>query len=62
MRNRILLVAALLILVALDWAALHDILKGEPNVRMEWAVVALSAAVVALLVARQVARRRGTEG
>jgi hypothetical protein len=58
MRNRILLVAILLVLLALDWAALHDILRGEPNLWMEWAVVALSAAVVALLVINRLARRR----
>jgi 4-amino-4-deoxy-L-arabinose transferase-like glycosyltransferase len=58
MRNRILLVAILLVLLALDWAALHDILRGEPNQWMEWAVVALSAAVVALLVINRLARRR----
>lgn len=26
-------------LAALNWAALHDIIKGEPNVWMEWTVV-----------------------
>jgi 4-amino-4-deoxy-L-arabinose transferase-like glycosyltransferase len=61
MRNRFLLVAVLLVLLVLDWAALHDILKGEPNVWMEWAVVALSAVVVALLAIQQLARRRGAD-
>jgi hypothetical protein len=29
----------LLILLALDWAALHDIIQGEVTVGMEWAFV-----------------------
>jgi hypothetical protein len=26
-------------LLALNWAALHDIIKGEPNTWMEWSFV-----------------------
>lgn len=28
-----------LVLLALNWAALHDIIKGEPNLWMEWRFV-----------------------
>jgi hypothetical protein len=28
-----------LVLPALNWAALHDIIKGEPNLGMEWLLV-----------------------
>lgn len=43
-------------LAALNWAALHDILRGEPNVWMEWTVVALSLALVAVTVFRNLRR------
>jgi len=33
----------LILLLALNWAALHDILKGEPDVWLEWSVVISSA-------------------
>ncbi len=40
-----------LMLAALDWAALHDILKGEPDVSNEYAIVALSVvAFIALFL------------
>jgi len=38
------------LLLALDWAALHDILSGEPDVRGEWAALALSGLVFAALL------------
>jgi hypothetical protein len=44
-----------LALLALNWAALHDILKGEPDVWMEWSIVALS---VLLLVVYSIRRIR----
>lgn len=40
-------------LCALDWAALHDIVKGEPDVTLEWAVVSASAFVFGVLVGRR---------
>jgi len=39
---------------ALNWAALHDILKGEPDVWMEWSVVALSLMLLAVYSIRKV--------
>jgi hypothetical protein len=37
------------ILVALDWAALHDIAIGEPDVKGEFAAVAFSLLVFGTL-------------
>jgi len=58
MRHKPLLLAILVLLLGLDWLALHDILMGEPDLRLEWAVVVLSGAVFALLVANLLFRRR----
>jgi hypothetical protein len=38
------------VLIALDWAALHDILKGEPNLTAEWIVVAASGLIFGLML------------
>ena len=54
--KRILIWAGWLALAALNWAALHDILKGEPNVWMEWTIVTLSLALVAVTVLRKLRR------
>jgi len=45
-------------LILLDWAALHDLLIGEPDVRMEWAVLGLSGLAYALLLWKALALRR----
>jgi len=37
-----------LVLTALNWAALHDIIKGEPDTRLEWTFFLASAALVTL--------------
>ena len=42
------------ILLALNWAALHDIIKGEPNVWMEWSVVSGSAILLVLYLLKKV--------
>lgn len=56
--RNILLALAILLLLALDWAAFHDIAKGtEPHYGMEYAVLAASLAVFAFLVARRLGRR-----
>lgn len=39
-----------LILFALDWAALHDINKGERDVWMEWLFVLLSLILLIVVV------------
>jgi hypothetical protein len=41
--RKILIAVSVLALLALNWAALHDILKGEQNVWMEWSLVIGSA-------------------
>ena len=46
-----------LVLAALNWAALHDILKGEPDVWMEWTFV---AAGFLLIIACAVRKTRKT--
>lgn len=47
----LLCVAATLLLLALDWAALHDILKAnEPNYTLEYAMLAFSLVVFAGLL------------
>jgi len=40
--KRITLVTTALVIFALDWAALHDIVKGEPNLYGEYAVLIFS--------------------
>lgn len=53
-----LLTALVVLLLALDWAALHDILKGnEPSYRMEYAILAFSLMVFGVM-ALGAARRR----
>ncbi len=47
-----------LVLLGLNWAALHDILKGEPSVVLEWAMVVASVTVVILLLVRTAVRSR----
>jgi hypothetical protein len=42
-----------LALAAINWAALHDILKGEQNVWMEWSFVSGSALLLLLFLARK---------
>jgi predicted Co/Zn/Cd cation transporter (cation efflux family) len=51
-------VGSVLLLGALNWAALHDIVKGEADVRAEWAVVLGSLAVAGVAVAWRLARHR----
>jgi hypothetical protein len=46
----LLLIAIVLVLVALDWAAVHDILKGEPNLHGEYAMVVFSVVTFAVLI------------
>ena len=44
----------ILALLALNWAALHDILHGEPDAWMEWSVVILSALLLTVYSLRKV--------
>jgi hypothetical protein len=43
-----------LALLALMWAASHDILKGEPDVRLEWTMIALGAVLAMGVLAGRV--------
>ena len=45
-------------LILLDSAALHDVLIGEPDLRIEWAVLGLSVLAYALLLWKALALRR----
>jgi len=54
--KKVLIWMGWLALAALNWAALHDILKGEPNVWMEWTVLALSLALVGVTLFRRLRR------
>lgn len=45
----VLWAAVVVLLLALDWAALHDILKGEPDTYAEYAMVLLSLATFAAM-------------
>ncbi len=54
----ILLLGLIALLLALDWAALHDILKGEPDPYMEYGMILLSVAMFGLVIFIKL-RRRG---
>jgi len=53
----ILLIGLVLFLLALDWAALDDILKGEPNVYAEYGMVALSIVVFMAMIFTRLKRK-----
>jgi hypothetical protein len=43
-------IGIVLLILALDWAALQDIVEGEPDVRAEWIFVFLSLAVFIIMI------------
>lgn len=45
----ILLLVIVVVLLALDWAALHDILKGEPNLYAEYGMIILSVIIFGIM-------------
>jgi len=51
--RKILIALFVLALLALDWAALHDILKGEANVWMEWLFVIGSVLLLVFYLIRK---------
>lgn len=56
---RVLITLSVLALLALDWAALHDIVRGlEPSYSAEYTVLAASTLVYAALLARWFRQRR----
>ncbi|MCJ7667978.1 MAG: hypothetical protein MUP04_06835 [Anaerolineae bacterium] len=46
----VLLIGMVLLLLALDWAALHDILKGGPNLHAEYGMILFSVIVFGALI------------
>ena len=38
------------LLLALDWAALHDILKGEPNLYAEYTMIVFSTIIFGVMI------------
>lgn len=55
--KRVVIAMLVLILLALDWAALHDILKGEADVSLEYGMVLVSVLVFAALVLSKLRQR-----
>ena len=49
------------LLLALDWAALHDILKGEPNLYAEYGMILFSIMVFGVLIFTQLFKSLGGE-
>ena len=45
-----LIILVFLILFVLDWAALHDIIKGKEDLKLEWAMISFSIVVLFLLI------------
>lgn len=56
--RRTSLAGLVVLLLALDWAALHDILQGEPDPTAEWMMVGFSLVVFGLLAGAWVRRAR----
>jgi hypothetical protein len=46
----VLLIGMVLLLLALDWATLHDILKGEPNLYAEYGMILFSAMIFGAMI------------
>ena len=57
--NRLLLALVAAVILALDWAALHDILKqNETNYVAEWTMLAASVVFFGYLAWRELRARR----
>jgi len=46
----VLLIGMVALLLALDWAALHDILKGEPNLYAEYGMILFSIVIFGVMI------------
>jgi Mg2+/citrate symporter len=57
----VLLIGMVALLLALDWAALHDILKGEPNLYAEYGMILFSIIVFGVLILTQLFKSLGGE-
>ncbi len=49
-------------LTYLNWAALHDIARGESNVWMEWTILVLTATALIFAMFRRVRHRKTAVG
>ena len=56
--KKIFVAAGVLALLVMDWAALHDIRAGEPDLTLEYATLGLSVIAVALLLRLAFSSRR----
>ena len=41
----------IIVLIVLDWAAIHDIIKGETNLTLEYSLIVLSIIVILAIIA-----------
>ena len=55
----VLLIGMVVLLLALDWAALHDILKGEPNLYAEYGMILFSIVIFGVMISTQLFRSLG---
>jgi hypothetical protein len=46
---RLAQIGLVLLLLALDWAALHDIIKGEPDLKAEYSMLVVSLFVFVMM-------------
>ena len=51
------MITLVVVLLALDWAALHDILKGEPNLYVEYGILLISMVVFAIMLFMRLRRK-----
>ena len=58
--KKLLIVLVIIILLALDWTALHDIIKGEANQTLEYITAAFSLVVFVMLVLFWIRSRKRT--
>ncbi|MDH3289625.1 MAG: hypothetical protein OEO20_05020 [Gemmatimonadota bacterium] len=63
--KRLLLALVVVVLIALDWAAVRDILRGESDLRNEFLTVVMSGLAFGGLIGywvRERRKRRGHDG
>lgn len=58
MRGVVLTLAVVLVVLALDWAAMRDVLRGEADVTNEYFVMAVSGAIYGGVIGYWVRRWR----
>lgn len=58
MLKTVVWIAGIVVLLALVWAALHDILKGEPDLSLEYGFILCSVLIIGIVLLSWL-RRRG---